>query len=279
MEIIFWIYVTVAMLASCGVYLMLWSTQSFPLHTMTPIWVFPAYPLLLAAPFAANLIDNVPSTVEASRINALAITLGAITVQGTGFCVSFMIYGAFLYRLMTQKLPREPLRPGIFVSIGPSGFTVAGIVHLGSIVSEKVLPNGYMGNMDAAFILRLISDLVGLWLWGLCIWFFLISVGTHWDIVWPGESRRPIEYSMTWFSYVFPNTAFVTATQAIGISFSARPIQIVATVMSGILVLVWLVVVYSMLRALWLKKLLWPEQVKSDGPGDTGNRMQDSATR
>jgi tellurite resistance protein TehA-like permease len=80
---------------------------------MTPIWIFPAYPLLLCAPFASNLIDSLPGADEAARINATAICLGAVTLQGTGFFVSLNIYGAFIYRLMTQKLPQDTLKPGM----------------------------------------------------------------------------------------------------------------------------------------------------------------------
>jgi hypothetical protein len=80
---------------------------------MTPIWIFPAYPLLLVGPFAANLIDALPDSAAAARINSIAIALGAICIQGTGFLVSLMIYSAFIYRLMTQKLPRETTRPGM----------------------------------------------------------------------------------------------------------------------------------------------------------------------
>ena len=80
---------------------------------MTPIWIFPAYPLLLMGPIAANLIDALPDSAAAARINSLAIALGAICIQGTGFLVSLMIYSAFIYRLMTQKLPRETTRPGM----------------------------------------------------------------------------------------------------------------------------------------------------------------------
>lgn len=80
---------------------------------MTPVWIFPAYPLLLMAPFAANLIDALPDASSAARINSVAVTFGALTAQGTAFMVSLMIYSAFIYRLMTQKLPRETTRPGI----------------------------------------------------------------------------------------------------------------------------------------------------------------------
>jgi hypothetical protein len=80
---------------------------------MTPIWIFPAYPLLLIGPLAANLIDALPDSAAAARINSVAIALGAVCIQGNGFLLSLMIYSAFIYRLMTQKLPREPTRPGM----------------------------------------------------------------------------------------------------------------------------------------------------------------------
>jgi hypothetical protein len=85
----------------------------FPVHTMTPTWVFPAYPLLLNAPFAANLIDAAGSSGYELSANPVAMALGAAAIQGTGCLIAFMISSAFIYRLMTQKLPRDNQRPSI----------------------------------------------------------------------------------------------------------------------------------------------------------------------
>jgi tellurite resistance protein TehA-like permease len=143
--------------------------------------------------------------------------------------------------------------------VGPSGFTVAGIVHLGNVVSTKIVPEGYMGNLQAGFFLKLLADLMGLWMWGLCLWFFLVSVGAHWQVARWGHPEHHIHFDMTWYSFVFPNTAMVTATQAIGKTFGARPIQIIGTVMGVLLVLVWFFVFGMMIRAFWLRRLLWPD--------------------
>lgn len=94
---------------------------------MTPVWVFPAYPLLLTAPFGANLISAANRAGRLGAIHTVPVALASVTVQGTGFLISFMVCAAFLYRLMTQKLPRDHQRPGVFISIGPSGFTCAGL--------------------------------------------------------------------------------------------------------------------------------------------------------
>jgi tellurite resistance protein TehA-like permease len=51
--------------------------------------------------------------------------------------------------------------------------------------------------------------MAGLWLWGLSIWFFLVSVGSLWKYLRP-ESKGKLRFQMTWFSFVFPNTALVS---------------------------------------------------------------------
>jgi tellurite resistance protein TehA-like permease len=134
------------------------------------------------------------------------------------------------------------------------------------------MPSGYLGHSDAAFFLKLLSDLTGLWLWGLCLWFFLVSIGAHWQIMRPNDPEHHIQFDMTWFSFVFPNTALVTATQAIGKSLESNAIQVFGTVMAGLLVLVWIFVFYMMIRALSMKRLLWPGE--ADGSVALGERWR-----
>lgn len=80
---------------------------------MTPVWVFPAYPLLLNGPFAATLIDTAVRTNQGFAFDHLAVAFCALSVQGAGCLIAFMISAAFIYRLMTQKLPRDMQRPGV----------------------------------------------------------------------------------------------------------------------------------------------------------------------
>lgn len=77
----------------------------------------------------------------------------------------------------------------------------------------------------------------------------------------PNDPDHHICFDMTWFSFVFPNTALVTATLAVGKSLEASAIQIFGTVLAGILVLVWIFVCVMMVRALWRGRLLWPGEI------------------
>ena len=158
--VLFWIDVALAIIASTGIYLVIWSTQTFTIHQMTPIWIFPAYPLLIIGPYAAVL------SAAFDQPHALDIIIGGFTLQGVGFLVSLTIYAAFIYRLMTQKLPKESTRPGMFVSVGPSAFTAGALINL-AINTEKALPADFMGNGPlASMIIRVVASWAALWLWG-----------------------------------------------------------------------------------------------------------------
>ncbi|KAI0517265.1 voltage-dependent anion channel-domain-containing protein [Xylaria bambusicola] len=261
MEVLFWVYLAISVIASTGMYLVLWSTQTFPIQTMTPSWVFPAYPLLLNATFATNLISTDRVGPGDPRSNRLAVATTALTTQGTGFLISFMICAAFIYRLMTQKLPRDTQRPGVFISIGPPAFTVAGLVLLGQQAND-ILPPDYPDKSQAVFVLELLSTLIGLWLWGLSVWFFVVSVGSLWKYTRNGHS---MPFQMTWWSFVFPNTALVNATLALAKALGSNGLQIYGCVMAAALVLVWIIVFVMMLWSLWSRQLLWPKELDKEG--------------
>jgi tellurite resistance protein TehA-like permease len=196
MFILFWCDCVLAVAFSCGIFLVMWSTQTFTIEAMTPVWIFPAYPLLIIGPHAAVL------SAHLENIRALYVIVGGWIFQGIGFLVSLMVYASFIYRLMTQKLPRDQLRPGMFISVGPSGFTIAGVVNMGQVLPH-VVPDNFMDNGYLAGQIGKISSIwIGLWLWGLAFWFFIVSVGAHWSCV----RDRKMTFAMTWYSFIFPNT-------------------------------------------------------------------------
>lgn len=217
---------------------------------MTPIWIFPAYPLLIIGPHASVLCKSL------NQGEALDIIIAGFTLQGIGFLVAFMIYASFIYRLMTQKLPQASRRPGMFVSVGPSAFTAAGVIGMADSLSRNV-DKDFMGDGEmASMILRVVANWTCLWLWGLAFWFFLVSAGAHWSCLRP---HKGLDYNMTWFSFIFPNTALITATFAVGKAFQSRGIQITGCVMTVLLIIVWFMVTGMMFRAIKLKQILWPQ--------------------
>ncbi|ETI22826.1 hypothetical protein G647_06902 [Cladophialophora carrionii CBS 160.54] len=272
--ILYWFDCGLAMTLSITIYLVLWSTQTFTIARMTPIWIFPAYPLLIIGPHAANLCSKALDSNQAIRI-----LVGGVTIQGIGFLVSLSIYSAFVYRLMTQKLPAEPLRPGMFVSVGPSAFTVSGIIGMAEDLPRVIASSPNSTFMDvpgvlAAQILRLVANWTCLWLWGLAWWFFFVSLLSNMACL-RGDHHMP--FAMTWFSFIFPQTALTTATFAIAEAFDVGAIRIVGCVMTVILILVWFLVVGCMIRAIINKQILWPERGEDKSEGGFKARPDDSS--
>ncbi|KAJ4994086.1 c4-dicarboxylate transporter malic acid transporter [Stagonosporopsis vannaccii] len=273
MIVLFWVDCGLAVTSSLGIYLIMWSTTTFTINQMTPVWIFPAYPVLIIGPHAGSLAPKVSNPET-----ALQIILGGYIIQGIGFLVSLMIYAAFIYRLMTQKLPKESLRPGMFISVGPSGFTIAGIVTMGQTL-PGVVPSDFMGKGNGELAGRvgmIMANFMGLWLWGLALWFFFVSVGAHWSCA----RRGKMDFAMTWYSFVFPNTALTSATFAIARALNDnQSIRYVGCVMTIALILMWMFVVVMNVRAVIIHQILWPQKQEDRTEGGWKQQTADEQRR
>jgi hypothetical protein len=70
------------------------------------------------------------------------------------------------------------------------------------------------------------------------------------------------------FSFVFPNTALTTATFAVDLALNGnRPIQIIGCALAIFVVLTWVFVFTTMLRAVILKQILWPQKQEDRNEG------------
>lgn len=85
-------------------HLLICSPRESHVANMTPLWIFPACPLLLTDPVASNLISSLPDAAFAARINSTAIAYGAVCVQGIGFLLSFMIYSDYSCPVNSREL-------------------------------------------------------------------------------------------------------------------------------------------------------------------------------
>ena len=88
----------------------------------------------------------------------------------------------------------------------------------------------------------------------------------------PNDPEHHIRFDMTWYSFVFPNTALVTATLAIAKTFASNAIKIFGTIFAGMLVVVWIFVFVMMIRSFYLRRMVWPESV--DGSEMLKNRWE-----
>ena len=72
---------------------------------------------------------------------------------------------------------------------------------------------------------------------------------------------------MTWYSFVFPNTGLLTATFAIGGAVDSPAIEWVGSILTIVLIMVWLFVFVMMIRAVWNRQILWPQKQEDRDEG------------
>jgi hypothetical protein len=81
---------------------------------------------------------------------------------------------------------------------------------------------------------------------------------------------------------VFPNTALTTATFAVDLALGGnRAIQIIGCVLAVGVIITWFFVVFMMLRAVYLKQILWPQKQEDRNEGGwlEGDERMKSADR
>jgi tellurite resistance protein TehA-like permease len=75
-------------------------------------------------------------------------------------------------------------------------------------------------------------------------------------------------FSMTWFSFIFPNTALISATFAIGKAFSSKTIDTIGLVSTVALIVMYIYVCFMMVRAIKLRHILWEQNGEGNNNGD-----------
>ncbi|EMC93509.1 hypothetical protein BAUCODRAFT_37195 [Baudoinia panamericana UAMH 10762] len=243
--IIFWLYCAVVLLVAVVQYYNLF--QQLKVEEAMPAWIFPVYPLLVVGPMAGTLIPSQPQS------SAYPMWVGAVMLQGLAWTVALVMYTIYTQRLMTCKLPAPPTRPGMYVSVGPAGYTAAGLISLGQR-APSVLPNNVFntsGYPDGN-IVKVLGICAGLFIALFALFFFFISTIT---VV---TGIKEMKFTLNWWAFVFPNAGLTLAAIQIGRAFQSPGINGVCTALTLLLVIMWLITAVAHIRAVWRGNILWP---------------------
>ena len=247
LRVCFWIYAGVTILSAIVQYFVLFTGAHLPIHSMTPAWILPVFPAMLTGTLASSLMSS------QSPEHRMAMLVAGVTFQGLGWTVAFLLYPLYLGRLMQDGLPAPAMRPGMFIAVGPAGYTSVAIIGLSKAIPEGY---GYFATYPLAQdVLRILALWIGIWIWCVGFWFFGFGVLAVLSSVY---KRKLLQFSMTWWAFVFPNIGFTIATGNIGQELESEGIQWVSSVLTVCLVIMWFVVLYAMVSAVIRKKLLWP---------------------
>ncbi|RAH49551.1 tellurite-resistance/dicarboxylate transporter family protein [Aspergillus brunneoviolaceus CBS 621.78] len=244
LEGLFWAYCIFTFASAVIQYSFVFSYHTFPLQTMMPSWILPAFPIMLSGTIASAASSYQPA------VSATPMIVAGITFQGLGFCISFMMYAHYIGRLMETGIPSSEHRPGMFICVGPPAFTLLAIIGM-----ANGLPEGFSilgdGGMDDRHIMRVLAVCAGMFLWALSIWFFCVALGSV-------VRAPPHDFHLNWWAMVFPNTGLTLATITLAKSLDSAALKWVGVGMSLCVICMFIFVFVSTIRAVLLKRIMWP---------------------
>ena len=256
LRVAFWAYLAVTFLLSVVQYHLLFTVKverRLSTSTMTPAWILPIFPIMLAGTLAGFFSPTQPPEQALSMISA------GLAAQGLGMLVSVFMYATYLSRLISFGLPIQ--RPGMFIAVGPPSFTCAALVAMASDVPRIV---GAATGSDAPVLTSLASPAivadgvkvaaiyVSIFLWGLAFWFFISAVAA----VFAGMPDR--RFHLSWWSFVFPNVGFTIACIRMGVALQNDGILWLSSAMTITLFIVWAFVAFRCVRAVIKREIVWP---------------------
>jgi len=90
------------------------------------------------------------------------------------------------------------------------------------------------------------------------LFFFLVSFGAHWD---SPRTKSRLKFTLSWYAFIFPNTALTTATFAISTALEDnRGFAILGCVMACLVVGMWIIVFVMTIQCVISGELLKPDE-------------------
>lgn len=261
MRALYWIYCACAMCVAIFQYATLFVAERLPVDGAMPAWIFPVYPFLVIGPLASVIIKAQNET------NSLAIWVSAVMFQGLGWTVAVFMYTIYVLRLMSSELPDPSTRPGMYISVGPTGYTSAGLVSLGTS-GPSVIPAGWLSinTVPVGDVIKAIAVLAGIFLWLVAFWFFALT--TVAVVTGAVSKKQKMSFTLNWWAMIFPNAGLILAAINIGDALQSDGIKAVTSAMTVLLVIAWLFVAASNIRGVAKGDILWAGRDE-----DAGMRM------
>ncbi|KAF2444134.1 hypothetical protein P171DRAFT_432210 [Karstenula rhodostoma CBS 690.94] len=245
LRVLFWIYVACTLIVAIGHYHALFTgVTHVSIHSMTPSWVLPVFPVMLSGSIASSIASSQPYEER------LPIIVAGVSCQGLGFLISLIMMALFLGRLMVDGLPAPKLRPGMFMAVGPPSFTALALIGMSNSIPQGY---GYFGEHPMAMdVLQALALFFSIFLWSFALFFFGIA------LVACVEGYEELYWGLVCWAFVFPNTGFAIATINIGNQLNSEGIKWVGSIMTILLVAVWLINLGMQVRAIYNRTMLWP---------------------
>ncbi|KAI1139620.1 voltage-dependent anion channel [Hypoxylon sp. FL0543] len=250
-RILFWIYAAVALIYTSVTWVVAAAQSSINPLKINPAVFLMIFNTMLTGTIAASIAQSQP---PAQR---LPILVAGIAYQGLGWILSMILLPWFIGSVLSNGLGSPSQRPGLFMPVGSSGYTVVSLIGC-----ARYVPRGYgffARFPTAADVVHIVAVWVGIFLWLFAFWLFAVALVANIPAMVPVRRWRPrMAFCLSWWAIIFPNVGFTIATIMIGEELQSNAILWVATVMTILLFAAWLMDLGLHVKAVATGQIMWP---------------------
>jgi C4-dicarboxylate transporter/malic acid transport protein len=244
-RVLFWIYYAVTWLVAIIQYVHLFTNPSLRIQDMTPAWDLPIFPVMLSGTVAAVGAATQPAH------QAVPMIVAGTLAQGLGFLISILMYASYVRRMIQYGFPSPASRPAMFIAVGPPSFTALALIGMANAWPADPHYDFFGSVETTGVVLRVIAFVTAVFIWSLGFWFFCVGVVSTLMVA------RELKFKLNWNAFVFPNVGFTISVISIGKVLRSEGVMWVGSVMSILIVGLYLFVQVMCVRAVWTKQVLY----------------------
>ncbi|KAG8530306.1 uncharacterized protein KY384_004808 [Bacidia gigantensis] len=218
---------------------------------MTAAWLLPIVAPIVAAATGGIVSEHLPNPQH-----ALWTVIASYVLLATGVPLAMIVLGIYFQRLTLFKLPPREVIVSVFLPLGPLGQGGFAVMQIGKVAmkvfpktSTLDVPSGNAGEM-----LYVTGWLLGIIMWGFgIVWLFFALASI---------SRSKFPFNIGWWGFTFPLGVFTVATTTIGKEMPSKFFDVLGTIFSVAVTLLWIMVAAGTLRKLAMGEILFAPCLK-----------------
>lgn len=251
-RILFWTYAAITLAYNIVIFVVMFVICPLKPGSMSPPMFLMIYNAMLTGTVASSIAASQPLSQR------MDIIVAGIAFQGLGWMLCTLFLPLFVGSMLINGLGPANLRPGLFISVGSSGYTIVALIGC-----AKAIPDGYgyfANHPTASETLNVMALWISIFLWLFTFWLFAIALVAHVPIIMSkcgdGLLQPQMSFALPWWAIIFPNVGFTIATIRIGEELESNAIAWLATVMTILVFAAWLVDLFLHLKSIYQKRIM-----------------------
>ncbi|KAI9035599.1 tellurite-resistance/dicarboxylate transporter family protein [Aspergillus affinis] len=253
-RVLFWTYAAITLTYNIAIFVIMFVTRPLAPGVMHPPMFLMIYNAMLTGTVAACIAANQPPSQR------MAIIVAGVTFQGLGWMLCLLFLPLFVSNMLIHGLGPVNQRPGLFISVGSSGYTIVALIGC-----ARAIPNDYgyfAKHPTASETLNIMALWISIFLWLFTFWLFAIALVSHVPILiskWGNDSNMAqgqMSFTLPWWAIIFPNVGFTIATIYIGEELESDALAWVGTVMAVLVFVAWLMDLFLHLKSIFQRRIM-----------------------